>query len=89
MLRHVSCNELRTCVFAACQDSHIHCCADLSRDLCLHTKFVCSLLMKMITFSIKIILTQLNKAKFAPLIKNATHFLHIFHIKFCFLLVIN
>ena len=33
MLRYVSCNELRTCVFAACQGSHIHWCTDLSRDL--------------------------------------------------------
>jgi hypothetical protein len=33
MLRHVSCNELRMCVFVACQDSHTHCYADLSRDL--------------------------------------------------------
>ena len=36
MLRHVSCNELRMYVFAACQDSHIHCCVDLSRDLSLY-----------------------------------------------------
>jgi len=33
MLRHVSCNELRICIFTACQHSHINCCADLSRDL--------------------------------------------------------
>jgi len=45
--------------------------------------------MKMINFNIKIILTQLNKAKFTPLIKHVTHFLHTFHIKFHFLLVIN